>query len=87
MLPLSFAQQRLWFLYELEGASATYNMPLALRLSGELDEGALRAALNDVLVRHESLRTLFRDRAGTPRQVILGAGEVDVPLTVVDVAG
>ncbi|MFE6667640.1 non-ribosomal peptide synthase/polyketide synthase [Streptomyces sp. NPDC057697] len=87
VLPLSFAQQRLWFLYELEGPSATYNMPLALRLSGELDEGALRGALGDVLVRHESLRTLFRDRAGSPRQVILGADEAEVPLTVVDVAG
>ncbi|WP_431031775.1 non-ribosomal peptide synthase/polyketide synthase [Streptomyces sp. P6-2-1] len=70
-LPLSYAQQRLWFLNRLEGGSATYNMPLALRLRGEVDGEALRAAWTDVLTRHETLRTMFGEHEGNPVQVIL----------------
>ncbi|MCX5241378.1 non-ribosomal peptide synthase/polyketide synthase [Streptomyces prunicolor] len=77
-LPLSYAQQRLWLLHRIEGPGATYNIPAAWRLSGALDREALAAALDDVAVRHESLRTVFSERDGRPRQVVLD--QVTVPL-------
>ncbi|WP_221351118.1 non-ribosomal peptide synthetase [Streptomyces beigongshangae] len=85
-VPLSFAQQRLWFIDRFEGPSATYNAPFPLRLSGELVPGALRSAVRDVVVRHESLRTVFvEDADGVPHQRVLPASEVVVDVPVVDV--
>ncbi|MGY5059958.1 amino acid adenylation domain-containing protein [Streptomyces sp. 900105755] len=87
MIPLSFAQSRLWFLHRLEGPSATYNGPFALRLEGPLDTEALAVAVRDVTTRHESLRTLIvEDADGTPEQRILLPEEADFRFRVVDVA-
>ncbi|QCW27252.1 amino acid adenylation domain-containing protein [Lysobacter enzymogenes] len=80
-LPLSYAQQRLWFLHKLEGASSTYNVTVALRLRGELDVAALRAALGDLAARHESLRTIFPD-SEQPLQRILPPQRAEVPLSL-----
>ncbi len=70
-LPLSFAQQRLWFLDRLEPGRASYNMPFALRVRGPLDVDALESALAELVRRHEPLRTVFREVDGEPAQVIL----------------
>ncbi|MFE6385364.1 amino acid adenylation domain-containing protein [Nocardiopsis dassonvillei] len=69
-MPLSHAQRRMWFLGQLEGPTSAYNIPVALRLSGDLDVDALRAALADVVERHETLRTVFPDDDGVARQEV-----------------
>ncbi len=81
VLPLSDAQQRLWFLHRLEGPSATYNIPVAVRLGGPLDTNALDQALGDVVTRHAALRTVFPEHAGTPRQHITAPDDVRLPCT------
>ncbi|MFJ5197135.1 amino acid adenylation domain-containing protein [Streptomyces sp. NPDC088394] len=80
IVPLSSAQQRLWFLDQMEGPSATYNIPLALRLKGRLDHRALQLALTDITTRHEGLRTVFPTHEGTPHQHILPPTAIDLPL-------
>ena len=83
-LPLSFAQQRLWFLDQLEPGSPFYNVARAVRLSGRLDTAALSGAIAEIVRRHESLRTSFGTDAGTPFQKTaeFGAG----PWRFVDLA-
>ena len=80
-LPASFAQQRLWLLDKIEGGSAHYNMPGTLRLTGNLEVGALNQVFNTILERHESLRTVFSEsEGGEPIQVIQAITEFNIPL-------
>ncbi|HEX7774830.1 MAG TPA: condensation domain-containing protein, partial [Pyrinomonadaceae bacterium] len=79
-LPLSFAQERLWFLNQLEPESAFYNMPSGVRLSGELDVDALKRTLSEVIRRHEVLRTTFPIVAGVPVQRVSAAEPFHLPV-------
>ncbi|MFB3092706.1 MAG: condensation domain-containing protein, partial [Dehalococcoidia bacterium] len=81
-LPLSFAQQRLWFLEQWEPNSSIYNVPVALRLTGPLNVAALEQSLNEISRRHEALRTTFSVVDGQPAQVI--APKLNLTLPVLD---
>ncbi|HEX7185752.1 MAG TPA: amino acid adenylation domain-containing protein, partial [Thermoanaerobaculia bacterium] len=83
--PLSFAQERLWFLDRLQPGGSLYNIPAVLRLSGELDVEALRRSFTEIVRRHGSLRTIFVDADGAPRQALTSPGEAALP--VVDLSG
>ncbi|MFI9157565.1 MupA/Atu3671 family FMN-dependent luciferase-like monooxygenase [Kitasatospora aureofaciens] len=78
--PLSYAQQRLWFLDQLQPGSAVYNVPLGYDITGPLHHTALEQALTEVVRRHEILRTAFRSTAGTPHQVVLPPSPVSIPV-------
>ncbi|GAB3719675.1 amino acid adenylation domain-containing protein [Nocardiopsis nanhaiensis] len=77
-IPLSHAQRRLWFLNRFAPGSGAYNIPAALRLRGELDTGALRRALDDVVERHETLRTVFPSHGEEPEQRVLASRAADL---------
>ncbi|MDM7489118.1 amino acid adenylation domain-containing protein [Rhodococcus sp. CSLK01-03] len=84
-VPLSFAQQRMWFINQFDPSSPVYNVPLVIRLSGRLDVEALQAAVADVLERHESLRTVYPSDADGPVQVVLPVSGVVLDLEPVRV--
>lgn len=85
-LPLSFPQRGLWFLNQMDVSRPTYNMGVSLRLTGRVDRAALHGALHDVMVRHESLRTVFPERDGVPFQRVVAAGHawVGIPVSETD---
>ncbi len=87
VVPLSYAQNRLWFVDQLHGPSPMYNLATALRLGGRLDVDAFGAALADVVGRQESLRTLFVASDGTPQQVVIPFEQADIGLDLVDATG
>ena len=87
VIPLSFAQSRLWFIDQFQGPSPIYNLAVALRLCGNLDADALGAALADVVERQESLRTLFPAVEGIPRQLVMPVERADFGWQITDATG
>ena len=82
--PLSSQQKRLWFLHQLDPVNSSYVIPGAVRVSGPLDVAVLRRALDELVARHESLRTVFAERNGRPVQVVLDAGAADLKVDPID---
>nr|GLK41572.1 hypothetical protein GCM10017611_84480 [Rhodococcus wratislaviensis] len=85
-IPLSPAQSRMWFINQFDTASAAYNIPLAIKLTGHLDVAALEQALGDVVERHETLRTTYPDTGDGPGQVVLSRARSFTSLDVENVA-
>jgi len=85
MVPLSYSQQRLWFLAQLEPGSPAYHNPFALRLRGDLDIQTLHASLNALVSRHAILRTTFSEQDGVPYQLV--ASELEIGLPIIDLCG
>ncbi|NEP33691.1 amino acid adenylation domain-containing protein [Moorena sp. SIO3B2] len=85
VIPLSFAQQRLWFIEKMGLSSNAYNMPLILHLVGKLDYIALEKSINQIIARHETLRTTFSEINGTPGQIIKSYFELELP--IIDLTG
>ena len=79
-LPLSYSQQRLWFIEQMEGGKGLYNVPCAVRLKGELNEAAMKRAMSEIVRRHEVLRTVFREERGEAVQVVEEPGRIELPL-------
>ncbi|HKE57537.1 MAG TPA: condensation domain-containing protein, partial [Pyrinomonadaceae bacterium] len=79
-LPLSFSQERLWFLDQLEPGGYTYNLLAAYRLNGQVNITALEQSINEIIRRHEVLRTVFKSAGGQPEQIILPSMTVKIPL-------
>ncbi len=79
-IPLSYAQQRMWFLNRFDNSSLAYNVPLAIRLTGTLDAAAMEQAVRDVVERHEVLRTVYPEHDGTGSQLVLAAKDASVRL-------
>ncbi|WP_443093777.1 amino acid adenylation domain-containing protein [Nocardia uniformis] len=86
VIPLSLAQQRMWFLNQFDTTSAAYNIPVAVRLTGELDTAALQQAVADVIGRHETLRTIYPQVDGAASQVIVPAAQAVPDLTPIAVS-
>ncbi len=84
-VPLSLAQQRMWFLNRFDSGSSVDNIPVAVRLTGELDVAALQAAVRDVLARHEVLRTIYPEVDGRPYQQIVSAADAAPDVVAVSV--
>src|SRR6266852_7178023 len=82
LFPATFAQQRLWFLEQLQPGSASYLIPWSLRINGKLNAEALARSLNEIVRLHEILRTTFAWKDGAPVQIV--AGELSLPMPVLD---
>ncbi|SNT48390.1 non-ribosomal peptide synthase/polyketide synthase, partial [Rhodococcoides kyotonense] len=85
-VPLSLAQQRMWFLNRFDTESSVNNIPVAIRLTGSLDIAALRQAISDVVSRHETMRTIYPEFDGVGHQVVLPEADVEVDLTPISVS-
>ncbi|WP_456301833.1 amino acid adenylation domain-containing protein, partial [Rhodococcus qingshengii] len=85
VVPLSLAQQRMWFINRLDPSTPAYNLPFTVRLTGSVDPSALHAAVMDLLERHESLRTIYPDVDGTAQQLVLPVDRAAVELTPVKI--